>query len=1137
MPTDPLNSNNSTGPSDQQPTPNVPLSDAVNQLKNLAENQAAFAKNLQEIMKNITPLADKAAESIKTIGLELKADLEHAENMEDRLKAISAAAKLFQKGIFSIKNLKQAEEALAKIKEAQESILKIEKAGSIGHHAAAKSIEKITEQMAKYRKEIEASGDALHEMSDTDLVEFKKLLHDAVPDAEKLARTFKTMSMSHVTRQVHSVAQNLSKLGIGKNFATKIDKYAAGAELKSKVAEAKKSRLAGNTAAAQKKKDEAIDYLRNNSNLNLGDMSSGSEARKAIARRMGLSRRATKSFVAGDESSAFKHGGGGMLSELASGGAGLVEGGVGTIVGAAEKLAPVLAVLDVLKDVWDKQIKQNKGMEAGLGKAGLFSQGTPGFMDAQRNLTPGNFYNILGLNFDRNLKIAQALQEGGRGLTELVTGKGEKRAGSEFGPGGFGQFQRIVAGAGRMAGLTDAEGVQQTLKLLDQYSQTMQSSEDFFIKIRKGADAAGLSTTKYIAIIDDVNSHFSRMNKNLDGTLNMLTELSKTGRIGAEDLKQYMDFLTAGGPAKGMADVPLNAFARMGENPLRRKLHRDQAQYDVGEAIKKAIGTGMLKKDDPRLKILSEGGPAAQRIVDQLDYDLTGNTALSPDQRQERTNAINALERSTGHLGRVKADRGAIAQSFGDTVSQSVADLAIKNQDLLERAVKSAGGTMKEYMDTGPEEFATTHESFIGLLEAFKLSPENALQQHRGQRQAAETMLRSFTGVNSMKGDEQQQTVKTAKTFLRELNRDQKIKLGLTDKVINELKPDQLEKIFQEHGKEFSEIAPGMEATYEFVMRSRMMGKDVSGDVPATLEQARKVGMVTQTTGEMIASAFSKWFNDIIDLMTRILDALPWSHTSASSRAAAAAATQNPMFQNRKTQAEQILRDQQAAAEVVLQDTKASGKDQEKANEAFAAASDALGKLQITPQDLDDVKNLNNTIDNLIKSTAPATTKAGAAINVVGTSINNPNSASGAQLAAANVRDMQQAINTISDQAKTLDDTGSAATAFWDARNRILARQNIAGETYGALVGAPGITLDADSGNVTVDRSASKNLTDAIKQLVAAGAITGTGVDKSGNITYHINNYSAEITQNPTASGVVSAQTNEQRTTAPTVKK
>lgn len=1086
---------NPQGPSEQQP--NTQLSDAIQRLSTVAENQASAAKALEDALKHIPSVASEVSKGFHGMGLELEANLETVTSIDEGLKSISSTARSFKKGVFSTRNFKQAQEAINHIVAGQEKIKKLAGAGTKEYAQAVRIQEKLAHWIEKNKAAINATGDAIRHMNDEELKEFSKMIHDTVGDADKLVRTFRAMSVNHVTRQLHSMSKTLAELGIGRGFSQKMDKYMAGAEIKARVADYRKSRVEGNIAAAQTKRDAIIQEIKSNPgrfgvNLNeAGELDMGDKGvRGLIGKRMGLGKKALGMFVEGNEEAALA-GGAGLGSRLLSGAAGATEGLVGGAAGMMAEAAPVLAVLEVLKETFDKVVEQNKHIESGLGKAGLFAQpGTTGYMEARRNLTPEDAYTRLGMSFDRNLKLAQALQEGGMGLRELVTGEGKRAAGEGFGPGGFGQFQRIVMGAGRMAGFTDAEGVQQTLKLLNEYRATMEDSEDFFIKVRKGADAAGLSTTKYIAIIDEINSHFNRMNKNLNESLNVLTELGRTGRLGSEDLKQYMDFLTAGGPAKGMQDVAMNAFTLMNMSPTLRASREAGAQYNVDEAVKAANQAGF------QITAKDLMGPNAQAAIQQLDYQLANDKTMSPDQQKAAQAALDRLRDAASRYQGVAGGGDAIGQAFGQTFAMSPDELAAMNQAKLQTAVERAGGSMAEFMNN-PQLFGAQHKAFAGILQMEGLSPELAMKAFHGRGQAATTMLTEAAGVNQMpEGQRKRLVTENAKLFLREWKRSKALQgielpVKFDEKDIDQMSPENLEGLFKANNKEFSKYAAGMNAVSDFVQKGYLMGEDVTGEREDTLRKARIAGAQTQTTGEMIANAFSKWFNNIIGFLGKITDHL--LGTSDAEKAEAAKAYNRPDNVERRKRAEDItskkMNEALSGMQTALEKGDADAYD--KAQQTYEEQRDILNKIQDYQGDKtkSDEQKWEAVINKQLGATT-GTTAAGAAIR-------------------ANLSPQQ-----IASQLKNLGYIPSDAMSDQTKQGR---RMELAGQTYGALSMMPGVKEDVKTGIGTIDSKSFDKMSDALQTLVAAGAITLSQPDQQGNRTIQINNYSAEFTQSSQA--------------------
>jgi hypothetical protein len=1115
----PIDPNNPGGPPQQQPTPNVAASDMMANLSQLAANQAAVAAAFKAMSANVADMSKELGDvvaKVNEMGTDMGKNVKHIDDFRSGLKGVSREVSQIADDMLSSKDFEKTDKSLKKVRE---TLIKIQAAAapaSKEFNASNKSLDLVNKALEKFKGNVR--------LNNTELGDMNKLMRELAKTAEGVSDAFKNMSLNHLTRQIHSISRNFATLGIGKKFSRNMDKYTAGAEIRENIKKHKADREAGNVEGAHKRKQQIMDTIkRQYPTLDPSLLTTpGTPARAEVGKRMGLRGKMHKKFIEGDETGAFQHGGGGGIRALASKAAGAMEDATGGAMGMAAEAAPVLALLELVREAFDKQAAQNKTMESSLGKAGLFGgiydkDGDTGFDRARGNLNArsANPLQNMGLTFDRNMKIAAGLSEGGRGLSEVRTGGGENRAGGQFGPGGFGQVQRIAAGAGRVAGLTDTESVQQTLKMLDQYNQTLESSEDFFIKVKSGADAAGISTMKYIGLIDDVNSHFNRMNKSLDQTMNMLGQLSKTGRLGAEDLKQYMDFLTTGGPSKGMADVPLNAYAMMNESSDRSEMRTKLAKYGLTSAITAAGPTG-AKMNLTDEQITSLQGPDAQSTIQQLEYALTQNTSLSESQRQSQEGAIKRMKLASAHFARVSAGGGAINQALGQTMDQSPAEVAMKNQDLLEKAVTGSGGSMADYMRMGPAKFAVEHPTFTGRLPALGLTSENAMQQWMGQGQASATMLSNFGKVDKaggMVGEESTQTVESAKAFLRELTGDQKLKLKLDDTTLADLNesPEKMAKWFRDNGdklsgKDFS--VASMQATFGYVQNMRTAGKDVSGDREAALEAARKISFRTQDTGEMIANAFSKWFIDIIGLITRILDKMNFGATSDETRAAAKKITDTPEFQAQLASSIEKLDKKGAEAHLAAQDTSKSPAELAALRKTEEDSRDESSRLRRTPQtakealaQMAEMANVGQQAvkeaygDRIVTPTRQTTPKG---------SVESPSVA--------------------------------ATRTAWEIAAKIKSgnMDNIAGQTMGDLSGLPGVTIDTKTGEVTFDAAASKNLSSLIEQLTTSHAATQVGgVDAQGGTHLVVNNmFSAQITQQQPADNALRAKAAKEAPTA-----
>jgi hypothetical protein len=1098
------------GVSEQQPQANQQLNEAVSTMSQMAKDNKALLVALDEILQKTPSYAQHAAREFENLSFELKASLEYLTDAKEAMQAIQSFARKTKGGMFDTKSLDRASKIVEEIKAGQEKVLKLTGKNTDEYKKAGRALEQLTRWQKENEKSIDASGKAI-EMNTEQMKKFSKMVEETVGNWNNLNRSLRSTNIGHMTRQVHSMSKAFAEIGIGKGFAARMDKYAAGAEIKGRVAEYKKARVDGNIAAAQEKKVQAQEWVRQNAGrLKLEgplDFAKG-PAREAVAERMGLGGAARKVFLSGvgGEDEAFKHGGGGMLKTGASMVAGAVEGGVGEAAGglaaAALPLAAAAGVIELLREGFDKQAQQNKDMESSLGKAGLFAQpGIAGFDEARHNLTPATPFTRLGLSFDRNVKIAQALQEGGVGMRELVTGEGGRPAaegvegGEDFGVGGFGRYQRIAVGAGRVAGMTDVEGIKETVKLADQYAQTLSQSEDFFIRVAKASSAAGLSTTKYIEIVDEITNAFGRMNKGLDGALGALAEMSKTGRFGAEDLKSYMNFLTAGGPAKGMQALPMNTFLLQHMPALRENI-QSGATADLTQTLAAARGElGPMADKLPGLEQLQ--GPDAQKTLNQLEDALTPwlNT-LSESDRSSREKAITLLRMSTMRYAGAQSPT-ALGLASGLNYGQTPAGLAARNEAAAEMVMRIAKTTPEEFMRKGGAQGLSDEQRLrmtaalqIPGFEGFTEQTMNDIALQRPK--LVPGMLAGMEGAmgetdNQKRNDYimlSRTLLKEAKKFPDGLKMTMKNgKVGLADKDIDALTPDEVVDAIKENHTYLAGIAANTDTTGEYSVKMFQWNQTVDNkDRSEAMEKARMAGLRTQTTGDIIANAFSKWFNDLISITTKIMDRI--TGTSPGSRAAAQAAISTPEFHKKLIAATESL-DKQANEQMKAMDSAKTADEREAASVRLEAIQRKRRGLETTPQNAADVKTLSDSIDGILQKYTGA----------------------GKPITAGDIGEEGRMYQLYAAAAKS----NQAVTE---------TLQRNAGGVMANLMAAGG-TADMTKGSVTYsladfDKSASK-----LNSLVQSGAAWKTEDKQAGTITLTTNYYLAEVTQRQEAQNSV----------------
>jgi hypothetical protein len=414
-----------------------------------------------------------------------------------------------------------------------------------------------------------------------------------------------------------------------------------------------------------------------------GSLTSG--GRKALAQKLKFKPGTDKyeAFMGGEQAiAAGGEGGAGWASAMASGGGGGMEmlssalEGIETgLMEFAPEVMILIEAIQLLAELFGSYAKQNKEMEKSLGKGGMFTQPGVGagsaFMNTRNALLPGGgdmgtggmFLGAgLGINWERNLAIAgQLADQGGMNIVPGMTSGGNAAnmgpgAMGEFGKGGFGEMQRIVMGAGRVGGLTDQEGVSQVIKLLGEYRETIASSEDFMAQLNKDTAAAGISTTKYLKIIDEVSGAFDKMSKSLDQVTGVMREMSRYGAISSESLKDMMDFLSKGQAKTDTGNMATAAFTQsiMPKDVLEgvRAAQQSTLSNYVDEYNAEASQHGMSKLNitDIQQKIKSGDFSGAQGLADNMmgEIDKVSDPSIKQPMLDALTKVQDQINRVSG---------------------------------------------------------------------------------------------------------------------------------------------------------------------------------------------------------------------------------------------------------------------------------------------------------------------------------------------------------------------------------------------------------------------------------------------------------------------------------------------------------
>lgn len=448
----------------------------------------------------------------------------------------------------------------------------------------------------------------------------------------------------------------------------------------------------------------------------------------------------------------------GVMSGVGSWGMGIAEGGMerGAAALAVPVVGEIIMVLDLLRRGFDKQIEINQGIEKNLGTAGVLGTGGYGngrsvfenLSNVQGNLMPsfgGGFYSNLGITYKRNMEIATAMQQAGVGLGELQRPSSVFKT-SPYGPGGYGAIQQTAYTTARMAGFDTAAGTAMAIKLVQTYTQSLDSTHDFFITLNKDAKAAGMTTTKYVGIIDDVTSGLDRMNKSFATAVTTLHVLGQSGTQTAEDMKDLMSAMTGGGNRTPLAmsaylsnrmmanTTPAERTAQLGQltaettdaaTEMARML--TEAKTEKGRTAAAAVGLGGMQKQE----IVDWLKQATPQQLSVMNANLQGFQpaagGIASTQMQGALNRLTTAQMQEAALrdrqqGRINDLQLATSQQFG----MNLANRQIQQSTKVMNAGIAAGGPnwMQSFLDNS----LMRNPLFLQMLEQEGVKPEDVMR-------------------------------------------------------------------------------------------------------------------------------------------------------------------------------------------------------------------------------------------------------------------------------------------------------------------------------------------------------------------------------------------------------------------------
>jgi hypothetical protein len=903
------------------PDPNV-AADTLNDLKSSVDSVAA-ARAWQTIVDNLTKVgvtAETAEKKFEKFHDRLRGGILVAENTAEALKVLSSTSKDLAKTLAqgkSLENTKKLYEGM--IKEA-DKLIKSQKLSGEQMKIMQRESGILKGKFEELGKATEATfSEDMFEGATKGAIRFTKTV-------EKAAQAVNEVKMGPLTRGVASTRRNLIDAGVMK--AGRFEKYAAYGEAAVKLKAAGKAKREEKQADFELKRESARKSVMDIPGMSAKFKSAGlidanglpdwdkiAKRKKEFAKVAGAAGGDVGATM--QDLSAAGAPKMGLMSRIGLGG-GAVESAVGSVAQLAGQAAIPLAIAEAVKDLVvsliDKNAKMNRQAET-LAGGGLFTGGgtaNEDFMAARENLSPlaaGNLYSRYGLTREKNVAMARGIIGAGYNIESTFGGGvGGQKGGDEFGPGSFGEIQKISAVQGRIAGMGDEQSVNLVMKSLMQYRESMEGTQQFFTNLNKDTRAAGISATKYVSIIDELLGHFDRMNKSLDQVTGTLRVLSRTGRSTSEDLQATMGMLTGagrqqfdlasagyvatqmkGGGGTGLKTMQAGqeaALAGAAEN-VQKALKDVGLQYSIPQ-ITKMLGTAE-GRDQLRSQIDTAQGPAgkqidvSQRIAAQGAVNQASSMARGLDiTRDYMAGRMSAVDYGSAMLskGMSPQEQTAFRQQAMTTIMQksgySLRDIADQKKPIdaklklmLEQALPGfqpddTATLAKGLQDAASARFdiAANPEQYIPTGDKLKDEAGAKAMDEKNNQRAKKTaeeiarVLPEFAGeVKGVDPNDQQGYIKLMRKWSHDPANPE-----IRGKMIHAME-DTAENVEALHNP-FSDAAKGID-------KLNMDQKKAAEE-----EKVKQAAMVTRDMAEIFDEIFGVYFTKIIGLISKIWDVI-----------------------------------------------------------------------------------------------------------------------------------------------------------------------------------------------------------------------------------------------------------------------
>src|SRR5271157_843299 len=439
---------------------------------------------------------------------------------------------------------------------------------------------------------------------------------------------------------------------------------------------------------------------------------------------------------------------GGGSAAAGGGEMGAAAMGAAAMGAASAPIAAVVGVLALLREGFDAMVESNKDIFAKLGGGGgMFTGGqapAQAFQAVRANLTPG--MNMYGQTYAANLDAAESITKFGvsvADLTDRTNDISKNIIGLAGGRPGQGIATTVYGGA-RLAGLDVKGATEEIMKLLQQYHESLEGTDTFFNMLNEDTKAAGITSMKYIQILDEISGSFDSMARGVDDVTSSLRMLGHTGLLTSEQVSNSMKTMM------NKSTTPeVGAFLAMKMTPESKKSMLAAQKMDVGDQAQRAYDSLVdafksagMTEDQAHQKLGTQGittetladinSNAAAKATMVAGRDLTG--VGDAVKKQAVGSALENLQAgrnaltSTPNFLRNPTAQNALQFSFQPNIGPAAA--VAENTTKLQQALMMAGvgRSPQEVMNTfmlHPERMAAHAMEINKMAETLQLNPED----------------------------------------------------------------------------------------------------------------------------------------------------------------------------------------------------------------------------------------------------------------------------------------------------------------------------------------------------------------------------------------------------------------------------